>query len=339
MQNTNMNTLIEPIADTPNIALIGGGSGSFTLLQELKTFTPNISAIVNMCDDGGSTGRLRDELGVLPPGDVRQCLVALSDTPEVRDLFSYRFGEGSFAGHSLGNIILSALELQQGSFDKAVKVVSSILHITGRVIPVTLDEHTLIMEDGDETVRGEYKIGHRPILTAEPSLYLDPGAEVNPDARQAILEADLVAIAPGNLFGSLLPALLVNGVCGAMQETQAKKVVISNLVTKPGQTDNWHVVDYVRKFEEYLGDQEIDFVVYNSEPPSADLLENYANDGEFPVGTAEGRFGEIYAQAIGVPLIAGQIDAQNKHDKAIKRTLIRHDARQVGNQLMQILSE
>lgn len=325
---------MENYIDEPNIAVIGGGTGSFTLLQELKHFTPNISAIVNMSDDGGSTGRLRDELGVLPPGDVRQCLVALSNTPEVRDLFGYRFGEGSLAGQSLGNVILSGLELQHDSFDKAIKVASSILQITGKVIPVTLDNHTLLMDDEQETIRGEYIIGHRSFAGPDPHVYLEPAATINPEASQAIYDADMLVIAPGNLYGSLLPALVVNGMSQAIQESSAKKVVISNLVTKPGQTDNWHVADYVKTFEKYIGQDEVDYVIYNSSPPDDSLLEKYAADGEFPVDIDPERFNEIKAEAIGAALLAGEITSTDKNDKAILRTLIRHDARKVSELLL-----
>ncbi|MCE7936354.1 YvcK family protein [Candidatus Saccharibacteria bacterium CPR2] len=323
----------------PEITVIGGGTGSFTLLQELKEFTPNISAIVNMCDDGGSTGVLRDELGVLPPGDVRQCLVALSDTPEVRDLFSYRFDRGRFESQSLGNIILSGLELQHGSFAKAVKVASAILHITGQVIPATLENHTLVMQDGDETVRGEYIIGHREIKNPEVTIKLDPPANINPEAAQAIEKSDLVVIAPGNLYGSLLPVMVVDGLKEALEASRAKKIAISNLVNKPGQTDGWHVADYVKAFEQRIGKDQIDYALYNNEPPSKELLEKYAAEGEFPVDTNPERFSEIGAITIGASLVAKELALQDPNDKVIRRTLIRHDAYQVGRQLMRIFYE
>lgn len=323
----------------PEITVIGGGTGSFTLLQELKEFTPNISAIVNMCDDGGSTGMLRDELGVLPPGDVRQCLVALSDTPEVRDLFSYRFDRGSFENQSLGNIILSGLELQHGSFEKAVKVASAILHITGQVIPATLENHTLVMSDGEEVIRGEYLIGHREIKSPEATIELDPPASINPEAAQAIEKSDLIVIAPGNLYGSLLPITVVDGLKEALEESDAKKIAISNLVNKPGQTDGWHVADYVKTFEKHIGEGQIDYVLYNNEPPTKELLEKYAAEGEFPVGIYAERFKEIRAVAIGAPLVAKEVALQDPNDKIIHRTLIRHNAYQVGRQLMRIFYE
>lgn len=323
----------------PKIVVLGGGTGSFALLQELKEFTPNLSAIVNMSDDGGSTGVLRDELGVLPPGDVRQCLVALSDSLEVRNLFNYRFGDGRFEGQSLGNIILSGLEKQKGSFADAVKVASRILHITGQVIPVTLTEHTLVMTDGAETIEGESNIAKRTIANQDARLTLKPKAVINNEAKKAIEFADLVVIAPGNLYSSLLPIMAVVGIPEALAETKAKIVSVTNLVTKPGQTDGWHVVDYVKQLERYLGKGQIDIVMYNNEPISNELLKKYAYEGEYPVSVAQERFSEISTKAIGARLVSKEISRQDPNDKAIKRTLIRHDGKAVGRQLMSIFYE
>ncbi len=325
----------------PHITMLGGGTGSFTLLQELKHATPNISALVNMSDDGGSSGRLRDELGVLPPGDIRQCLVALSDAPEMRDMFSYRFQEGSFAGHSLGNVILSGLELQQGGFAEAVKVASSILNIRGEVIPITTQTHQLVMEDGSETVRGEYVIGHRAITSADARLRLEPEAVINPEAEEAIARADLLVIAPGNLYGSLLPILCVRGVPEALRATKAHKVMVANLMNKPGQTDGWNPVDYVKKVEEYIGESQIDTLLWNSELPAQDLYLRYAAEGELPVEQEDGakRYDEVRANIIRTDLIANEPFVPDPHDKAIPRTLIRHDARKVSEALMRIYHE
>jgi uncharacterized cofD-like protein len=316
---------------------MGGGSGSFTLLQELKHATDNITAIVNMSDDGGSTGVLRDELGVLPPGDVRQCIVALSDNEEVRNLFSYRFGRGILAGQSTGNIILSALELQHGSFEKAVKIASTLLHITGQVVPVTLGDHRLVLQDGDERIVNESAISQHIIRSRDPRVWLEPGAEINPEARRAIIEASAVVIAPGNIFSSILPVLSVKGVSEALQESKAKKIAVTNLVTKPGQTEGWHVVDYVKAYEQYVGKGQIDVVLYNADLPSTELLEKYAAESEFPVSTRSDRFSEVSAAFIGRSLVAKELFKQDPNDTAIKRTLIRHDARIVTDTIMEIL--
>lgn len=321
----------------PHIALIGGGTGSFTILNKLKDYTPNISALVNMSDNGGSTGRLRDEHGVLPPGDVRQCLVALSRVPEVRDLFDYRFDKGDLSGHSAGNIVLSALELKYGDFIKAVDVASSILNIIGQVVPITVTNHELIMHDGDQKIVGEYEISKHHITSKSPRLELKPGASANPQAIEAIMTADIVVIAPGNFYGSLLPALSVEGVAKALQNTDAKKVMIANLVNKPGQNDGWRVVDYLSHFSKCIGSNVFDIVLYNTSLPSTGLLKKYAQDGEFPVDIELGQFkNRTNTEFMGADLLARDVVRQDKADKAIKRTLIRHDADKVARQLMRI---
>jgi len=322
---------------TPRIVLLGGGTGSFTLLQGLKQLTPQLTAIVNMSDDGGSTGILRDELGVLPPGDVRQCLVALSDNPDVRDLFSYRFAEGRFEGQSLGNIILSGLELRHGSFTKAVQVASDILHITGHVVPVTTDKHTLVVQDGDRVYRGEHVIDGPLKLSGAARVRLEPAAQLNPAAIQAIAAADMVVLAPGSLHSSLLPILAVDGMAEALQATPAVVVSVANLVNKPRQTDDWHVVDYAQQFARYIGDATVDTVLYNNQSIAVELLKKYAAEGEFPVRTDAARFKEVPIRAIGARLVAQDIVARQVPGDQIRRTLIRHDAAAVCDELRKLI--
>jgi uncharacterized cofD-like protein len=217
------------------IVVIGGGTGSFTLLSELKNYTHNITALVNMVDDGGSTGVLRDELGVLPAGDIRQCLVALSTTPRVRDLFNYRFDDGGMKGHAFGNLFMAALEKMTGSFADAVETASEVLSVKGRVEPITLDDVKMVVKLDDGTVvNGQHNVESLKIPEGQrPWLDLEPEANINPRAKRAIVEADLVVIAPGLLYGSLAPALLVKGVTRALAESKAKKIYVCNLVTKP----------------------------------------------------------------------------------------------------------
>lgn len=324
------------------IALIGGGTGSFTLLQNLKYYTRDISALVNMADDGGSTGVLRDELGALPPGDVRQCLVALSESEKVRDLFTYRFEEGGMKGHAFGNLFLSALEKTTGSFAEAVETAAEVLNIVGEVHPITLDPVRLILKTADgEEIRGEFNISHGKFPSQEgrrPTLMLDPLPTINPEARRAILEADLVVIAPGSLYGSIAPALVVPGVSEVLNETKAKKVYVCNLVTKPGQTDDYKVHDFAAEVER-LGNFTLDFVLFNNQPPNKSLLEKYAKDGEYAVDwdskilkgkhykTRQGRFiASEYSPT-------GQIAAD---PIAAVRSFIRHDSDAVARQLMRI---
>ena len=321
-----------------NIVVIGGGTGSFTLLQGLKRYTHNITALVNMADDGGSTGQLRDELGVLPPGDVRQCLVALSDTPKVRDLFNYRFDEGSFKGHAFGNLFLTALEKMTGSFAEAVEMAGDVLKITGRVEPITLSNVQLCAEGADgNPVVGQYKIAHAEIAT-RPAIWLEPEADVNPEAIKAIREADMVVVAPGNLYGSLAPALVIKGVQDALQATKAKCVYVANLVTKPGPTNGFSVKDFVDEIERLAGSNFLDYVVFNNDAPSSELMERYAHEGEFAVSFNMDELKQQHYRLRAAPILAKTVgdSAQASDPLAASRSLIRHDSDAVARQLMRI---
>ncbi len=322
------------------LVVIGGGTGSFTLLQSLKNYVSHITALVNMADDGGSTGLLRDELGVLPPGDVRQCLVALSQSEKVRELFNYRFEEGTFAGHAFGNIFLTALEKMTGSFAEAVETASSVLNIVGKVEPITLDEVTLVMETSDgQVTRGEFEIGHADFgAKKRPSMRLEPVPALNPKALIAIAEADMVVIAPGNIYGSLAPALIVPGMHEALTNTGAKKIYVCNLVTKPGQTNDFSVTDFVTEIERFA-DFSLDYVLYNDAKPDASLLERYANENEFYVEFDKNKLKSAHYKAIGGEFISKQIHEPRNGSAdpiAHTRTLIRHDADAIARALMKI---
>lgn len=330
--------------DDPNIVVIGGGTGSFTLLQELKHVTPNISAVVNMSDDGGSSGFLRNEYDVMPPGDVRQCLVALSNLQAERDMFSYRFpgelGVG-FGGHPIGNLVLSMLEIECGDFTQAVRDASKILDITGQVIPVTTDKHELVMRDGDEVIRGEFKIGHRSVSHPDATVWLEPNARLHPDAEAALINADQIVIAPGNVYGSLLPALAVNGMKEVLSASVAQKVVVANLMSKKGQTDKWNLVDYIHKFEEYTGKDTIDVVLCNNWLPTHELFLKYSDEGGFPIDVANGhsRYREMYARVVPTDLIAEEPFMPDPKDKSVPRTVIRHDPKKVAAEIVKLIKE
>lgn len=310
------------------VAVIGGGTGSFTVLSGLKHYTRKIVALVNMADDGGSTGKLRDELGVLPPGDVRQCLVALSRTPEMRDLFNYRLRGGSLDGHAFGNLFLTALEQMTGDFGKAVELASEVLNIAGVVEPTTLSDVKLGLRDAEngDTV-GEFQIAHKSFAAGRPELFLTPTPTVNPRAIQAIEDADIIVISPGNLYGSLAPALLVPGMGEALAKARGVKIYISNLVTKPGQTDNFDVVDFADEIERLAGAPCIDTVIYNTEQPSEELLQKYAKEGERSVELNEAKANAAHFTVLGANLLSGEIwQNTNTNDPiAAARTLIRHD--------------
>lgn len=315
-------------ADGIKIAVIGGGTGSFTLLGELKNRTDAIAALVNMADDGGSTGVLRDELGALPPGDIRQCLVALSSSPELRDLFNYRFDEGTFKGHAFGNIFITALEKMTGDFGRGVELASEVLNITGVVEPMTLTDVTLNMRDSDGKVTAhQFEIAHRKFVGKNLEFWLEPHGEANRRAVKVIERADIVVVAPGNLYGSLAPALLVDGIGRALNKTKALKVYICNLVTKPGQTDGYTVTDFADEIERLAGAKFLDAVIYNTEKPSIDLLKKYAAEGELAVEYDEAKAGRARYDVVGAPMLSGKIwQNTNKSDPiASARTLIRHD--------------
>ncbi len=322
-----------------NIVVIGGGTGSFTILSGIKRYTNNITALVNMADDGGSSGILRDELGVLPPGDVRQCLVALSDTPYLRDLFNYRFEDSSLKGHSFGNLFLSAVEKMTSSFDSAVELAGEVLNITGKVIPVTNQDVRLVLEKADgDVIRGEYKIGHLDFKGINrPIMRLEPSARLHPHAEKALMDADIIVIAPGNLYGSLAPALIVEGMKDVLKASKAKKVYVCNLVTKPGQTDDFAVHDFAGEVERFIGEPLLDIVLYNTDEPPKTVLDKYTHDNEFIVEFDLETLGDQRYQAIGVPLISHLPSLFSPNDRiASTRSLIRHDSDRVARELMRL---
>ncbi|HET8690179.1 MAG TPA: gluconeogenesis factor YvcK family protein [Candidatus Saccharimonadales bacterium] len=319
------------------IVVIGGGTGSFTLLNGLKHYARNITALVNMADDGGSTGHLRDELGVLPPGDVRQCLVALSDNPRVRELFNYRFDEGSLKGHAFGNLFLTALEKMTGNFGQAVELASQVLNITGRVEPVTLSNVTLCAEGRDGNLKGEYKIAQAS-LKKHPKIWLEPAAKANPAALEAIARADLVVVAPGSLYGSLAPALAVDGIGEALRSTKAKRIYVSNLVTKPGQTEGFDVNDFADEVERLAGGPFLDYVIYNTLTPPNDLMEKYAHEGEYLVELDATKAATAKYELSGRPILAkgGWNGAQPADEIGATRSFIRHDSEAVARAIMRL---
>ncbi|MGK2896680.1 MAG: gluconeogenesis factor YvcK family protein [Candidatus Saccharimonadales bacterium] len=327
-------------ADEIKIAVIGGGTGSFTLLSALKNHTSRIAALVNMADDGGSTGVLRDELGVLPPGDVRQCLVALSNSPKVRDLFNYRFEDGSLSGHAFGNLFLTALEKMTGSFTEGVELASEVLNITGAVEPITESNVTLVMnKQSGEMVRGEFEIAETDFGAERPEFRLEPEAMASQRALRAIETADMVVVAPGNLYGSLAPALIVPDVGKALWRSRALKVYVCNLVTKPGQTTGYQVHDFADEIERLAGTPFLDVVLYNTEKPSEELLNRYAKTSELSVEWDEEALDERHYRAVGEKLLSRQVwnnTNASSDPLAESRTFIRHDSERVARAIMEV---
>lgn len=321
------------------IAVIGGGTGSFTMLSALKDYTTQIAAIVSMADDGGSTGVLRDELGTLPPGDVRQCLVALSDSPKIRDLFDYRFEEGTFAGHSFGNLLLTALEKITGDFSEAVETASDILRVNGVVIPATLDNVRLKMEWAGKslTLHGERMIDaeffkHDP---RKAELSLTPVAKANPTAIAAIEQADIVVIAPGDLYTSLGPLLVIDGIGEALARTGALTVYVSNLVSKKGQTDDFTVSDHADEIERFAGNPFLDYVIYNDEVPSDEVAARYKEEGGYVTTVDASVLDKAHYKSVAGNFLGKMAKAHKGDTIPVTRSLIRHDASAVATSILE----
>ncbi|MCM8779046.1 MAG: YvcK family protein [Candidatus Omnitrophica bacterium] len=269
----------------PRITAIGGGTGLSVLLQGLKEYTSNITAIVTVADDGGSSGRIREEFDLLPPGDIRNCLVALADAePLMRELFQFRFEENSeLRGHNFGNLFITALSKITGDFEKAIKESSKVLAIRGQVVPSTLHKIKLIAEhtDGTKTI-GESKIPNRGVPIRK--LYLNP-SECNPteEALEAIYEAEAIILGPGSLYTSVLPNLLVKGVTEAILRAKAIKIYVCNVMTQSGETDNYTASDHVRTITEHTHPRIIDYCVVNTAPVPFFLQEKYKEENAYPV--------------------------------------------------------
>ncbi len=263
-----------------NIVVIGGGTGQSIILRSLKNLDENISAVVSMADDGGSSGLLRADLNLLPPGDLRNCIIAMGHSDSnLEELFNYRFDCGSLKGHNLGNLIIAALEDMTGGMENAVKAVGEIFNISGKVLPVTLESIHIKakLENGREVI-GESAIALQSILESSgvSTVELIPSRPcIFEEARTVIQEADIIIIAPGSLFTSIIPALLVSGVKEAIKKSNAKCYYLANIMTQPGETDNYSLSDHLRKLSSHLGENIIDYVIANNRKLSDDEIRNY----------------------------------------------------------------
>ena len=270
--------------EKPKIVVIGGGTGVFTVLSGLRNYPVDLAAVVSMADDGGSSGVLREEFGILPPGDVRRVMVALSHSDDrvLSDLFNYRFEQGGLKGHAFGNIMLTALERICGSFEEAVKEAGRILGVRGQVLPVTTQNVRLCAQLEDGTlIRGETNIDipkHDVSLGIKKVFLEIPGAKINQEARRVILSADLIVMGPGDLYTSIVPNLLVGGVPAAIRRSRAKKVYVVNLMTKQGETNGFKAQDFIHTIEKYTGPGVLDHVIINTKRPSADRLKHYEKE-------------------------------------------------------------
>ncbi len=250
-----------------NIVVIGGGIGSSVVLSGLKKYPFNLNAIVTMFDSGGSSGKLRKELNVLPCGDIRQCLVALANESNLTKFLHYRFGKGTLKGQNLGNLLIAGIGQMAGSLERAVDIMGKLLNIKGRIIPVTLNNADIeVLLNNKKRIKGEENIINCGYLSkiGIKKLYLNPQVKANPKAISIIKNADCIIIAPGKFYTSILPNFLVKGIKTAFRSSRAKKVFICNLMTQGGNTDNFSVQDFLTVLEKYLGKNSVDYVIFNT---------------------------------------------------------------------------
>lgn len=305
----------------PKVVAVGGGTGLSMLLRGIKNITNNVTAVVTVGDDGGSSGRLREEMGVLPPGDIRNCIAALADDEDlVTKLFQYRFktGEG-LEGHSFGNLFLTALCSITGDMYRAVKESSNVLSIRGRVLPSTLDDMKLVaeMEDG-RIIHGESNIpeAHGKIKR----LFTDPqNCQALPDVIEAIRDAELIILGPGSLYTSVTPNLLIKEIAHEIAFSKAKKIYVCNIMTQPGETDGYSVTDHVNALIKHAGSKKIiDAVLVNDFMPS-NLAKKYQLSGSYPV-----KLDLDNLKKMGVKLVSRKLIQDNKEG------LVRHSSNRVA---------
>lgn len=316
----------------PKIVAIGGGTGLSTMLRGLKYYTSNITAIVTVGDDGGGSGTLREELGILPPGDIRNCILALADTePLMEELLQYRFKEGNLKNQSFGNLFLAAMNGVSNNFEEAVKKMSSVLAVTGRVLPVTLDDMILKarLENGN-VVEGESNIPLEAINQKSriERLFIEPiGAKALDEAVEAILDADAVILGPGSLYTSIIPNLLVNGISRALKDTSALKIYVSNIMTQEGETDDYEVADHIKAIFRHGGKGIIDYVATNTQEINNSIKEKYLKKNAKPV-----KINEKNIMDLDVKVMEGDF-------VTIKGGLLRHDPDKLAKFLMEIIMD
>ncbi len=313
----------------PRIVVIGGGTGLSVLLSGLKQFTSNLTAIVTVTDTGGSSGRLRDELDVLPPGDIRNCLVALADTePLIRDLFQYRFEDGSgLKGHSFGNLFITALSKVTGDFERAIKESSKVLAIRGRVFPSTSTQVGLVAEFSDgRVIEGETNITayNKPIkrVTLKPA-----DCQATAEALEAIEFAELIVMGPGSLYTSVLPNLLIKDILERVLESDALKVYVINAMTQPGETDHYSAYDHLHALISHTDPRIVDTCFVSTEDVPGWILDRYKEKESFPVELDIARIRERGYEVLTGNML--KLDGQVRHDSAkLAKSVIDYHAAQ-----------
>ncbi len=324
-----------------NVTVIGGGTGSTVVLEGLKEYRDlNLSVIVGMMDDGGSNAVVRDEFGLLPLSDVRKSIVALADSGNndmLRKLFTYRFSEGeNIKGHTMGNLLMIAMTEILGSEVEAIEMFKVMFNIRGNIYPVTLDDVRLVAEYGDGSkVVGEHLIDEMKEDKKIGSFYLDAKARIYPEARKCIEESEYIILGPGDLFTTMLPNLLVDGVANSLRKSKGKIIYISNLMTKVGQTRHRTHKQIMELIEGYI-DRKIDYIMINNGRIPEEAFKRYVADGESLIVDD---LKEVKDQKIiYTDLVANDVIKKDKGDK-LQRSLIRHDSKKLARELYKIFND
>ncbi|GKX68034.1 gluconeogenesis factor YvcK family protein [Inconstantimicrobium mannanitabidum] len=335
LDNKKMENLIYEkrlLVKGPKIVVIGGGTGLSTMLRGLKYYTSNITAIVTVADDGGGSGDLREDLGILPPGDIRNCILALADTePLMDELLQYRFTDGKLKNQSFGNLFLAAMDGISDSFESAVQKMGSVLAVTGKVLPVTLENMKLKAElENGNIVEGESYIPEEALKQKskiKKLMVLPEDAKPVLEAIQAIKEADAIVMGPGSLYTSVLPNILVKDIAASVRKSDALKIYISNIMTQPGETDGFKVSDHIKILKKYGGKDIVDFVIANADKQSLENNNKYADDGSTPVDLDVEAVEKLGVQVVKANLVK------------FKNGLVRHNSEHLAEVLIQTIME
>lgn len=316
----------------PKIVVIGGGTGLSTMLRGLKYYTSNVTAIVTVADDGGGSGDLREDLGILPPGDIRNCILALADTePLMEELLQYRFPDGKLKNQSFGNLFLAAMDGISDNFEDAVQKMSSVLAVTGKVLPVTLENMVLNakLKNGN-IVTGESAIPEEVLKQKSPidRIFIEPkNARALKEAVTAIMEADAIILGPGSLYTSVIPNLLVKDISSALHKSDAIKIYVSNIMTQPGESDGYTVSDHIKAIFKHGGNGIVDYVICNVAGIDEELKKKYEKDKSTLVVLDRKNLEKLDVKVVEANLVK------------VRKGLIRHDSEKLSSILVETIMD
>jgi len=325
-----------------NIVIIGGGTGTSTLLEGLKKYPAKLSVIVSTADDGGSNARIRKDFNIIPPSDIRQCLLALSSaSTDLKNLFSFRFARGELRGHTAGNIVFAAFYEIYGNIERALLATAELLKVQGDVIPVTTKATVLsAIYENSRKVVGEHNIDEVPVKDKAfriKDVSLKPSGPANPRALLALKSADVIIFGPGDIYTSTIPNLLVKGIAQAINKSSAKKIVISNIMTKHGQSNGFKASDFVKAVSRYLGNSKIDIALINAKKPGALQLLTYKKHKSSFVEPNKQEIERLGTKVIAANLLSNGTFAKSKAD-ILQRSFLRHDANKTAKIIWELIN-